>query len=697
MRYPILAGASALALLLGARGAPAAAQATPSATTTTTAPSGTVPAPPENIVVTATRSDQALTEVPESVSVLTARQIEGTAALTIDDVLRYVPSVDLPLTDTNEQDPTDTNVSMRGLSGIRTLVLLDGVPINDPFFGFVQWSEVPLETIDRVEVVRGGGATLWGNYAMGGVINILTRPDNTTGLVLEAAGGSRGTVKTDGHAALAGRGVGLGLDVGVSHSDGYVEQVAGYRGAVTVPTSYTSHTVALSGTADLASDLTARTRLSYYDNDQNFLTHLETKGQRTWRGTGTLGWKPDARSTLDLTVFADDSRFTTNNTDTPAGADPLDAEYIENAHHTQADDLGTSLVWRRTFSGPLRSLSAGADYHDIRGSDVAAIYDDARSYLRTDTGAGDQRFVGGFAQAELRPVERLQVLFSIRYQDFRSSAGRDDTPGGLGDHVPSRHDNDVDPRLSLRYQLPGGFALRGAAYRAFRAPTLDNLYRTVSLDGYIYYADAGLKPETLDGGEVGVDFERGPVRIQATAYNSDISNLITYGNLPADTLPAGFNVGARLLNAGSARARGFEAELNWHPSRRLDVTFAYTFADSVVTSNPDDPGSVGVQQPGIPKNRASLLVDWTAPDGIRVSPRLRYTGGTSGDTDGVFHTEANVVADLTLSVPVRKDLDGFIQIENLFDSRYTATNDGFTAPLYGKPFTAWAGLRLRLP
>ena len=138
--------------------------------------------PASDIVVTATRSARALSDVPASVSVVTSDQIEGTPARTIDDVLRRVPSVDLPIASTDEQHPTDTIVSMRGLSGIRSLVLLDGVPLNDSFFGYVQWSEAPVDTIDRVEVVRGGGATLWGNYAMGGVINILTRPIDRTGL-----------------------------------------------------------------------------------------------------------------------------------------------------------------------------------------------------------------------------------------------------------------------------------------------------------------------------------------------------------------------------------------------------------------------------------------------------------------------------------------------------------------------------------
>ena len=648
------------------------------------------------VVVTATRSERSITDLPASVSVVAAERVEQTPARTIDDVLRRVPSVDLPLASTNEQHPTDTIVSMRGLSGIRALVLLDGIPLNDPFFGFVQWSEVPVETVDRVEVVRGGGSALWGNYAMGGVINTITRPDNRTELVVESAGGSRGTYRTDGHAAFAGTKYGVGIDAGNTHTNGYLEQADSYRGPIDVPTSSTSDTVALSGDADLASNLNARGRVSHYNNAMNYLTHLQTNGEGTWRYTGPLNWKPRDRDALDLNLFHDDERFSTNNTGAPDGADPSQVEYIQNIHRTLASDTGASLIWTRTYNGVLHSLAVGGDYHGIRGSDAARIYDETNAYLRTDLGSGNEQFVGAFFQTDLRPLERLQVLFSLRYQNFYSYNGVDDTPGGLGDSVPTRTSNNVDPRLSVRYQLPRGFALRGAFYSAFRAPTLDNLYRSASVPGYILYSNASLSPETLKGGEFGFDLNRGPVRFQVTAYDSHISNLLTYRYLDPSTLPAGFQIGARLINAGSATSRGFEGELNWQVAPHLSTILGYTYADSIVTANTEDPSSIGVQQPGIPKNRATVGVDWSTVHGIEVSPHLRYLSRTSGDPDNIYHTDPHFIADLAMTAPITKRVQAFVQIENLLNRTYVGTNDGFTAPLYGKPFTAVAGFRVKL-
>ncbi len=650
----------------------------------------------ETIVITATRSARSITDVPASVSVLDSQQIEGTAAKTLDDVLRREPSVDLPLASSYQVHPTALNISMRGLGGIRALVLLDGVPLNDPFFGYIQWSQVPLETIDRVEIVRGGGATLWGNYAMGGVINVLTWPIDRTELIAQAAGGSYGSYRADGHAAFAGGGFGIGLDAGINHTDGYVQPIPEDRGPITVPTSFTAHTVALSGNFDINPMLSARGRISYFDNDQNLLTQLQTNHQRTWRYTGSLSQQLGPKGSLTLTVFHDNSRFVTTNTGAPEGADPTQVEFVENIHRTPEEDLGASLVWRQGFAGALRELSAGLDYHGIRGTDVADIFDETGVHIRTDIGSGRQRFVGGFVQADLRLSSRFQALLSIRYQDFYNYRGLDLTPGGLGMNVPNRHDTDIDPRLSLRYDVGGGFALRAAAYRAFRAPTLDNLYRAFSIPGGIFYGNASLKPETMEGVEVGLDYIHGPLRFQATAFTNRIKDLITSRNLAFDELPAGFFFGSRLINAGRARGRGVEAELDWRVSPKLSGTLAYTYADSVVTDNPEDPASIGVQQAGVPRHRVSAGLDWAGPRGIKISPRVRYVSRTNGDADGLLHTDPHFVVDLAASVPVIRQVEAFVQIENLFDRRYIGTNDGFSPPLLGTPFTAVGGFRVHL-
>ena len=153
-------------------------------------------------VVTATRTEQRLGEAPASVSVLTREDVSRTAAQSLDDLLRQVPGFSLFRRSSSlVGHPTTQGVSLRGIgpSGAsRALVLLDGIPINDPFGGWVYWDRVPLQSVEQVEVVRGGGASVWGNYALSGVINIITRRPTERAAFFE---GSYGTSDT-GHADL---------------------------------------------------------------------------------------------------------------------------------------------------------------------------------------------------------------------------------------------------------------------------------------------------------------------------------------------------------------------------------------------------------------------------------------------------------------------------------------------------------------
>ncbi len=646
------------------------------------------------IIVTATRSARRLEDVPASASVVTADQIAQTPAKSLDDVLRRVPSVDVPIAASYQTHPTSLNVSMRGLGGIRALVLLDGVPLNDPFFGYVQWNRVPLENIERVEIVRGGGATLWGNYAMGGVINILTRPPDRDQLILQGGGGNYGTYRANADGAyVASDNVRLRLEAGVSHTDGFNTTPTDLRGPVNVPTSFTAHNAALTGAFNLTSSLIADARVGYHDNDQVLNSRLAVNKQRTWTYSADLTQDFGDAGAVTATLFHDDGRFRTDNTDTPSNVRPGQAEFVQNRHVTPVRDSGASLIWTKAFDrGWLRSATAGVDYHGVSGSDVADIFDDSNRRTRTDVGRGKQRFLGAFAQAGLRPVEAVEVLASVRYQDFKNFDAFDGSPGGLG-HVPDQSSSTVDPRVSVRWSLTPEFALRTAAYQAFRAPTLDNLYRAFATPSGIFFGNPALKPETLKGGEVGFDVNRGGLRIQVTAFTDTIRDLITFSPLDASALPPGFFFGTRNINAGRARSRGVEAEADLVLNPAWSATLGYTLADSTIVESVLDPASVGKQQGGVPRHKASVSVTYAAPAGWRITPQVRWLSKSWGDNDNTFPVDEHVVFDLAASYPVTAKLQAFLQIENLFDRRYVADNSGFEPPRLGTPLSAFLGVR----
>src|SRR4029453_13194899 len=131
----------------------------------------------DRVTVTPTRSEQQLGTIPASVSVISLEDIQRRPATVPDDLLRQLPEFSLFRRSTSlSAHPTSQGVSLRGIgpSGVsRSLVLLDGVPFNDAFGGWVYWTRVPLESVDRIEVIDGSSSSLYGNYGMGGVINII--------------------------------------------------------------------------------------------------------------------------------------------------------------------------------------------------------------------------------------------------------------------------------------------------------------------------------------------------------------------------------------------------------------------------------------------------------------------------------------------------------------------------------------------
>ncbi|HWP76206.1 MAG TPA: TonB-dependent receptor plug domain-containing protein, partial [Methylomirabilota bacterium] len=155
----------------------------------------------EPVVVTATRAEQPIGEAPASVTVLSREDIRQGAGQSLDDILRQVPGFSLFRRSSSlVSHPTTQGVSLRGIgpSGAsRALVLLDGVPVNDPFGGWVYWDRIPLQSVEQVEVVRGGGASLWGNYALGGVINIITRRPTERAAYFEGSYGTNDTHNVD--------------------------------------------------------------------------------------------------------------------------------------------------------------------------------------------------------------------------------------------------------------------------------------------------------------------------------------------------------------------------------------------------------------------------------------------------------------------------------------------------------------------
>ncbi len=405
--------------------------------------------------------------------------------------------------------------------------------------------------------------------------------------------------------------------------------------------------------------------------------------------TKKLGW-----GDLTVTAFHQQSRSVSNTTATPAGTAFGFGEYVQGVHSTPVYSTGASAQLSGRINDTVRLASIGVDFQQISGSDTTAIFSQAGSQIRTDIGSGSQRFIGAFGQLDIFPVESVEVLLSARFQNFQNFDGFDGAPGGQG-AVPNSSQNSFDPRVSVLWTATPNVGLRAAAYTAFRAPNLDNLYRAFSTTSLVFLPNSQLTPERLKGVEAGFDLSFGPVTGQFTAFYQEVTNLITLRTLAPTELPAGFFFGTKNINAGKAVVQGIELQAGWQirPGLKLDAN--YTTVSSKIVENQFDPLSIGKQQSGIPTQQAAATLSYDDPRGWRAAARFRWIGQSWGDNANTLPLDSFTVFDLSAGYRFAKGVESFVEIQNLFNKYYIADNSGFAPPQQGTPFTIFAGLKAR--
>ena len=665
----------------------------------------------ETVFVTATRTATALTDVPASVSVITPQNLQDDSAIELDDALRSVPGIDLLGYSSDSQHPTSDSIGMRGLGGgaqgiSRALVMVDGIPINDPFFGYIQWNRVPLDSIARVEIVRGGGSPLWGNYAEGGVINIVTQQSESDHLAIDASGGSYGTyrVGASGSYRLDDQNA-LDVFAGANGTSGYQQVPVYERAPFNVPSS--SDAINVHARDSFEGDgLTAHLSLDFHDNHQRLETLLDTNSQQNFTVSGDIARHFGSETSLALTLFHGDSSFVTNNSTYFPNQTDLAAttQSLNEIHHVGAHDTGGSLIWSDAPGGLLQNYMIGADGHYILGEDHTEhfVAPDFSTTLFNTMGGGDQLFLGAFVQASIVPIDALEIQGSGRLQYLRNSNGFDGSVGGLGT-VPANDVTSFDPRVNLRYALPEGFALRGAYYESFRAPNIGDQFYTYAAGGFVQLPAPMLKPERLNGGEVGLDYSASGIRAQLTLYRTNIDNyIVAEATTNPIYTPNGWYV-VQNQNVAAIQAQGVEAEADWTIGYGFATHLAYTFADSVVKDNPLDPMSVGQQIIDVPRHRISAGLNYTAAEGWRIGTTGQFVSRTAwaspDHTDpgypGKISADAHFIVSASASYPVWQRADAYIEIQNLFDTRYVATSYSAPSPqAFGTPLEVFGGLRM---
>jgi iron complex outermembrane receptor protein len=703
----------------------------------------------ETVVVSASRSQTRIKEMPLHTTIVSREEIEKSPAQNIDQLMRNVPGMNFTAVPAALSDPTGHQTRMRGLGNAKVLVLLDGVPIHDPFYLTTQWYKVPLSSVERIEVLRGGNSSLWGNMAVAGVVNIVTRRvrDNNAEVIVSA--GNHGTADVALSKGLVVSDL-LGLSVFAEryHTDGYQTTPGAflYRFPQKKPVVADNSNLQLKADLTLSPDLRGYLRLGYHIQDQQISYQFGRNLQKSPDLAAQLERKLPDNANLQANVWAQYVRFDKLNgntcyyqggtsclTSTSAALTPAQVNDNIVQFYTQEGALryrerGASLIYSGRFKSPLYSVLAGLDYRHLSAEDSERFFNTPTSPLlpqgRFDSstrGEGAQTFTGVFAQAKYLPVEALDITFSGRLDRYeigdRLNTRTLVSGASTGGPLPESTKTAFNPSLAARYELTDAWSVRAAGYKAFRAPGFNNLTRTFGTGTNTTIANPDLVPEDLKGWEVGTDYRQGSFNIGATYFLYNIKNMIATFTASGPNAPAQVQAicgGPNLPTCGGSakyytndqdgRSHGLELVASWRYSDHLSFDGYYTHTDSFLTHRGavvTDP--LGVQLVGIPRNVALLSTTWKAPHDVKAYAELRYTGPMLLDTTSNggttrFGQGGNVVLNASINYPWSKTVTFFVSAQNLTDRQYGETPYAVNQPynqVLSTPRTVNAGVRAR--
>ena len=602
----------------------------------------------------------------------------------IEDVLSSIAGFQqYRRSDSRSSNPSAQGVTLRALGGnatSRALVVLDGVPMVDPFFGYVPLTALSPDTLRAARVTRGGGSGPFGAGALSGTIELESADAETLGLVSASLlANQRG--ETEASAAIAPR-----LAGGFAVLSGRWDRGKGFwttpedqRAPASVRAAYESWSLGLRSVTPLSPDVELQTRVLAYRDDRTLRfegADSAIEGQdASIRLVGRGRWQFDALAYVQARDFSNVVVSSTRYV-------PVLDQYA-----TPATGIGGKFELRPPL-GDAHVLRMGADWRRSSGTmKETALSAMSGAVTARRRAGGDNSDLGLFIEEDwllgaLTLTGGLRADRSVIANGFYEVRSADGTLTERSDYA-DRSDWSLSWRGGARLALGSGTALRGAAYSGLRLPTLNELYRPFTVFPVTTLANAQLRNERLKGFEAGVELvPLEGVQLTATAFDNRIENAIA--NVTIAT-----NLRQR-RNVEEIRARGLE--LGAHAARgplRLDGSLAWTDAE---VRDGAASALTGMRPAQTPRLAASLTLGLVPAGGWNLSATLRHTGAQYEDDLETNVLPAATTLDLFARIPLVARASLVLRCENLFDETIVTRNQGGSIDL-AQPRTVWAGLR----
>ena len=690
----------------------------------------------KSVTVTATRAGTPLDEIPLNTTILTKEALEVAPDQTIDQILKNVPGVVLNDTPYYQKDPTGQSINVRGLGNARTLVLIDGLPANDAFYGTVQWNLVPMSAIDSVEFIRGGVSSLWGNYGMGGVINIKTKtPVNSQ----QDASANIGTFGTYNVAAskdiVASESLQLRFSADYFSTNGYqnISTLApaaanSIKNGQGDASSHNSN-FRLQGYFKPTQDTNGFFRVGYHtmsdlSSGYDFATNLM---QETDVAAGTTTKLGD-RAKVDVNFFYENTNFNKQNgstTTTKSNNIPANTPYINANYKDPYSTVGASAQYTQELTGVIDQYLVGVDARNIAGSNLTNNLNNNGTSAAVNYGQGQQTFLGLLGQLKSKSQAiPLETTLAVRVDQWSSQTPTNYNAGPYGNNpayqaIPNQSKTQLSPTLGFLYNATNNWDLRAAAYQAFHAPGLNNTLRSYGSSSGYSFANPNLTPETMTGYEIGTDYRWKGGFAQLTAFNNYIQNAVATYSLSSKStsdvalakslcgatgnpLTGAGNVGicnstniSYYTNNQNLLSQGIEFQFHHDINSKWATDANYAFTSTQLTmSATSDP--TGKQVGGVPQNILGGALTYYPVPNASVSANVRYVGSSWLNTANTLPVASYAIFGLRANYEASKNTTIYASAINLLNRKYNTFGTGGSNTSYtlGSPQIITVGAKV---
>lgn len=611
-------------------------------------------------------------------------RIEASSSGRIEEVLSSVAGFQqFRRSDSRSANPSAQGVTLRALGGnatSRALVLLDGVPLADPMFGYIPFSAIAPERLGAIRVTRGGGSGAFGAGAVAGTIELDSADADQLGLFAGSAlANDRG--ETELSASLAPR-LGQGFAVASLRWDrgqGFWTTPESQRMPASVRARYGSWSAALRGVAPLSAEVELQASLRAFEDRRTLrfagADSSSTGQDASLRLVGRGDWQFDALAYVQLRDFSNIVISSSNFTKT------LDQR------RTPSTGVGGKIELRPPVGGHV--LRFGVDWRLAEGELQEEAYNPAGLVTARRRAGGRNTDIGVFLEDDwsLGPVVLTGGVRADRWS-VRDGFFQEVAATTTDTRFPNRAGWAASFRGGAVWRVTPQLALRAAGYSGIRLPTLNELYRPFVVFPVSTRANAALRNEEILGFEGGIDWTPSPdASLSLTAFDNRVRNAVA-------NVTIALNQRER-RNVDAIHARGIELAGALRLGRwSLDGSLALT--DAWVEASGTSASLDGLRPAQTPRIAASATLAWRPRDGWLISATLRHVGAQFEDDLQADILPAATTLDLFAEVPVDPRFSLILRAENLTDTDVITRNQAGSLDL-GAPRTVWAGVRVKLP